>query len=97
MPDRIIVPYFLLRRRSLQTVAGYFAAVTMPQLPDGMIYQQDGAPPHFAIIVRTFIDVQFRARWMGRSSPYITWPATSRDLTPPDFCGDLLKNRSTRH
>ncbi|KAJ4426428.1 hypothetical protein ANN_27242 [Periplaneta americana] len=47
--------------------------------------QQDGAPPHFANMVRTFLDEQFPARWIGRGSPYITWPARSPDLTPPDF------------
>ena len=26
------------------------------QLPDGTIYQQDGAPPHFANMIRTFLD-----------------------------------------
>ncbi|KAJ4439097.1 hypothetical protein ANN_15054 [Periplaneta americana] len=62
----------------------------VPQLPDGAIFQQDGAPPHFANMVRTFLDEQFPARWIGRGSPYITWPARSPDLTPPDFsCGDL--------
>ncbi|KAJ4449078.1 hypothetical protein ANN_00473 [Periplaneta americana] len=57
----------------------------VPQLPDGAIFQQDGAPPHFANMVRTFLDEQFPARWIGRGSPYITWPARSPDLTPPDF------------
>ena len=57
-----------------------------------MIYQQDGAPPHFADIVRTFLDEQFPARWIGRGSPYITWHVRSPDLTLSDFfsCGGLL-------
>ena len=49
------------------------------------MYQQDGVPPHFANIDRTFFDEQFPARWIGRESPYITWPARSPDLTSPDF------------
>ena len=61
----------------------YLYAVS--QLPDGTIYQQDGTPPHFANIVRRFLDEQFPARWIGRGSPRITWPARSPDLTPPDF------------
>ncbi|KAJ4450340.1 hypothetical protein ANN_01760 [Periplaneta americana] len=52
----------------------------VPQLPDGAIFQQDGAPPHFANMVRTFLDEQFPA-WIGRGSPYITWPARSPDNT----------------
>ena len=42
-------------------------------------------PPHFANFVRTFLDEEFLERWIGRGSPYITWPARSSDLTPPDF------------
>ena len=42
-------------------------------------------PPYFANIVRRFLDKQFPARWIGRRSPYITWPARSPDLTPPDY------------
>ena len=56
-----------------------------PQLHDGTIYQQDGAPPPFANIVHTFLAKQFPARWIRRGSPYITWPVRSPDLTPPDF------------
>ena len=43
----------------------------VPQLPGGTIYQQDGAPPHFANIARTFLDEQFCTRCIGRGSPYI--------------------------
>ena len=57
----------------------------VPQLPDGTIYQEDGAPPYFGNIVRTFLHEKFPARWIERGSPYITWPARSPDLTPPDF------------
>ena len=53
---------------------------TVPSLPDGTIYQQDGASPHFANIVCIFLDEQFPARWIGRGSPDIV-PARSPDLT----------------
>ncbi|KAJ4430987.1 hypothetical protein ANN_19580, partial [Periplaneta americana] len=77
-------------RAPLQTVTAntyldMLQLYAVPQLPDGAIFQQDGAPPHFANMVRTFLDEQFPARWIGRGSPYITWPARSPDLTPPDF------------
>ena len=55
------------------------------QLPDGTIYQQDGAPLHFFKIVCTFLDEQFPARRIGRGSPYIIWPLRSPGLTPLDF------------
>ena len=38
-----------------------------------------------ANIVLTFFDEQFPARWIRRESQYITWPARSPDITPPDF------------
>lgn len=50
---------------------------------------QDGAPPHFAIIVRQWLNEVFPGRWMGRGSPNdpppFRWPAYSPDLTPCDF------------
>ena len=46
--------------------------------------QQDGAPPHFALIVREFFNLNFNERWIRRRGPLI-WPLCSPDLTPPDF------------
>ena len=54
----------------------------VPQLPDGTIYQQDGAPPHFASIVRIFLDNSLQD---GLEEDNITWPARTPDLTSPDF------------
>ena len=42
---------------------------------------RDGAPRHFANTVAQ----QFPARWIGRRSPYITWPVRSPDLTSSEF------------
>lgn len=49
-----------------------------------LFFQQDGAPPHFAIAVRQFLDNRFPERWIGRRGP-VEWPARSPDLTPLDF------------
>ena len=49
-----------------------------------IILQQDGAPPHFAIDVRKYLDHQFPRRWIGRGGP-IRWAPRSPDLTPLDF------------
>ncbi|KAJ4442309.1 hypothetical protein ANN_12177 [Periplaneta americana] len=82
----IIGPYFFAEKTvTANTYLDMLQLYAVPQLPDGAIFQQDGAPPHFANMVRTFLDEQFPARWIGRGSPYITWPARSPDLTPPDF------------
>lgn len=60
-----------------------------PQLQeDGIletvVFQQDGAPPHFALIVREYLDATFPRRWIGRGSNRI-WAPRSPDLTPLDF------------
>lgn len=54
-----------------------------------MIFMQDGAPPHYSVDVRQWLDLNFPLRWMGRGSkenpaPF-RWPPYSPDLTPCDF------------
>jgi hypothetical protein len=59
--------------------------------------QQDGAPPHFAIIVREWLDHHFPDRWIGRGGP-ILWAPRSPDLTPLDFfLWGYLKHRVFQH
>jgi len=48
-----------------------------------MIYQHDGAPPHFSRAVRQHLDETFTC-WIGRGGT-ISWPPRSPDLTPMDF------------
>jgi hypothetical protein len=50
-----------------------------------IVLVQDGAPPHWARIVRDYLDEEFPMRWIGRGSPFIPWPPYSPDLTPMDF------------
>lgn len=54
-----------------------------------LVFQQDGAPPHFALAVRQLLDQTFPGRWMGRGSARqpapIAWPPRLPDLTPLDF------------
>lgn len=49
-----------------------------------MILQNDGAPCHYARIVRQHLTERFRNRWIGRGGP-IAWPPRSPDLNPIDF------------
>ncbi|MCP4491774.1 MAG: hypothetical protein GY820_31375 [Gammaproteobacteria bacterium] len=49
-----------------------------------LFFMQDGAPPHFAITVRQWLDENFEEKWIGRRGP-IEWPPRSPDLTPCDF------------
>jgi hypothetical protein len=60
------------------------SAQLLPTFPQ-LILMQDGAPPHFALIVRNWLTETLPGRWMGRGSNNLPWPANSPDLTPCDF------------
>ncbi len=47
-------------------------------------FQHDGVGPHYAVIVRKWLDKKFPDQGIGRRGPY-DWPARSPDLTPCDF------------
>ena len=53
------------------------------------VFMQDGAPPHFSLVVREYLNEQLTDRWIGRAtaadSAVILWPPRSPDLTPLDF------------
>ena len=49
-----------------------------------MLFMQDGAPPHYSLRVRAFLDQTFPQRWIGRRGS-IKWSPRSPDLTPMDF------------
>ncbi|XP_014468389.1 PREDICTED: uncharacterized protein LOC106740968 [Dinoponera quadriceps] len=52
-----------------------------------MWLQQDGAAPHFAVIVPQFLNNHYNGRWIGRGSSDSghEWPPYPPDLTSPDF------------
>lgn len=47
-------------------------------------YMHDGAPAHYSLQVREFLNLNFPGRWIGRGG-VIDWPPRSPDLTPLDF------------
>ena len=49
-----------------------------------MFFQLDGAPAHWGLNVRAFLNEHFPDRRIGRGGP-ILWPPRSPDLTPLDF------------
>lgn len=51
---------------------------------ENLFFQQDGAPPHYALPVRNWLNETFPDKWIGRRGA-IEWPARSPDLTPLDF------------
>ena len=48
------------------------------------IFMQDGAPPHFSLAVRNFLDAQFPDRVISRGFA-TAWPPRSPDLNPLDY------------
>lgn len=50
----------------------------------GIYFQHDGASPHYRVIVREFLDENFRNNWIGRGGP-IHWPSRSPDFNPVDY------------
>jgi hypothetical protein len=51
---------------------------------DTVVFQHDGAPRRYAIIVCDYLDRHLTARWIGRGGPQL-WAARSPDLRPLDF------------
>lgn len=49
-----------------------------------MHYQQDRAPAHFSLPVRSYLGQEFPGRWIGRSGP-VEWGPRSPDLTRLDY------------
>lgn len=47
-------------------------------------FMHDGAPAHFSLVARTYLDIAFPNRWIGNGGP-VPWPARTPDLNPLDF------------
>lgn len=80
-----------------QIVPALQASAARQNIPwNDVIFQQDGAPAHFARLVRDYLDLIFPNRWIGRNGP-MEWPPRSPDLTPLDFfLWGFLKDRVFR-
>jgi len=86
---RILGPVFIEGNLTGEKYLNLLKEEVMPSLltEDGKFpsfFQQDGAPPHFCVRVRQWLDQQFSGQWIGRRGP-IEWPPRSPDLTPLDF------------
>ena len=49
-----------------------------------MLFQLDGAPPHWGLQVCAFLKDKFLERWIGRGGP-AAWPPRSPDINSLDF------------
>lgn len=101
--DRIIGPFFIEGNLTSERYDQLLRNEIVPaiQALDGyefesIWFQQDGAPAHYGINVRRFLDETFHGRWIGRRG-IIEWPPRSPDLAPLDFfLWGYLKDRVYR-
>ena len=61
-----------------------YVAPQLEEFQSWIIFQQDGAPPHWGSDVHRFLDVTFPNRWIGRDGP-TPWPPRLPDITPLHF------------
>lgn len=88
LQDKIIGPFFFVEGTITGNVyQDMLELYAIPQLDDRqptIVFQHDGAPPHWSISVRTLLNEVFPGRWIGRGGP-LSWPPRSPDITPLDF------------
>jgi hypothetical protein len=88
--SKVYGPFFFAEATVTETVyLDMFEQFLEPQLLtdgilDPVVFQQDGAPCHDAIIVRDYLDRRFPGRSIGRGGTQ-PWAARSPDLKPFDF------------
>lgn len=54
------------------------------RLENNHYFMHDGAPAHFRLTVRNYLDETYPNRWIGRGGP-VPWPPRSPDCNPCDF------------
>jgi hypothetical protein len=87
--NKIVRPVYFDTNLDAEMYLNVLQDTNMPSLlnEDGkfpVYLQQDGAPLHYGICVRRWLDQQFPASWVGRSGP-VEWPPRSPDHSPLDF------------
>lgn len=88
---KLLGPYFyngtLNGRRYLEFLMNELP-IMLDDIPlairNSMIFQQDGAPAHNAIVVTNYLNEIFENRWIGTNGT-VQWPPRSPDLTPLDY------------
>lgn len=89
--SRLVGP-FVLPARLTGEIYLNFLRVHLPglleeiplQIRRNMWFMHDGAPAHFTLVVRNFLNTTYGHRWIGRGGP-TAWPPRSPDLNSCDF------------
>ena len=87
----LIGPHIFQDRLNGETYATFLRS-ELPSLLDDvplrtrkhLIFQHDGAPPHYSRQARDHLNTSFPNLWIGRGGT-CSWPARSPDLSPLDF------------
>lgn len=88
--DNIIGPFFVNGTLTMERYLNLLSQNVVPTLQaiypnnNNLWFQHDGAPAHFGVVVRNYLNNVFPNRWIGRRGT-IEWPARSPDLNPCDF------------
>ena len=86
----IIGPYFfeeetVTGQNYLNMLTTFFhPEIVRKRIVRRIIFQQDGAPPHYSTEVRDWLNKTFPGKWIGRRGS-IEWAPRSPDLSPLDF------------
>lgn len=89
--EHLLGPFFLPARLT-GDVYRHFLEHDLPtlledvplQLRSTMYFMHDGAPAHFSLVARNYLNTVYRRRWIGRGGTQ-PWPPRSPDLNPLDF------------
>lgn len=89
--DYLIGPFFLPLRLNGQSYSHFLQNDLPLLLEDVPLYlrhqhwfMHDGAPAHFSILAREYLNGAYQNRWIGRGGPQF-WPPRSPDLNSLDF------------
>ena len=90
--NSVIGPFFFIKARVIGHVyVDMLQNFFIDQFLPGLIFQQDGTPPHYHRQVRDFLNANFPDMLIG-SGGSLAWPHRSPDLTPLDFFWGFVKN-----
>lgn len=91
--EGIVGPVFLDENVNSNVYLDLLQEHVFPLAANGKWFMHDGAPAHYAVLVRDSLDQHFPHMWIGRRGP-IEWAPRSPDLTPADFfLWGFLKDR----
>ncbi|XP_023313209.1 uncharacterized protein LOC111693200 [Anoplophora glabripennis] len=89
--DHLIGPHFLPNRLNgadyrqfLEEVLPELLEDVPLQVRENMYFMHDGAPAHFSLVARQYLDDEYQDRWIGRGGPH-PWPPRSPELNCLDF------------